>query len=151
MNVLFVDLGNVGLSPMAESLLKKKLENYHIEGKVDSAGFESFNINEPPEEHAASVAGKYGYKLEGRARIFIKNDFELFDRIFVMDTTSYIKVMELTKTDVHKEKVDYLLNLLNGDKNNSIPDPLNRGTNDWDAIFQMIDASTDKIIEQLKK
>ncbi len=150
MNILFVDLGNVCRSPLAEAILKKKFRENNIEGTVDSAGFESFNINEPPDKRVIEVAQKNGYATEGKARIFLKDDFGLFDKIYVMDTKNYRDVMALAKTDDQKAKVDYLLNVLGDRKNKTVPDPYNSGIKDCEAVFQLLDAATDKIVATAK-
>lgn len=152
MNILFVDLENVCRSPLAEALLKKKLEEHQIEGKIDSAGFESFYINEPPDKRVIEVAEKKGYTVSGNARIFVKKDFKNFDKIYVMDTTSYTKVMDLSKTKEDRTKVDYVMNVTQGNqKNISIPNPFYSGTSNCETIFDLLDVATDKIFEQILK
>jgi protein-tyrosine phosphatase len=150
MNVLFVDLGNVCRSPLAEIILKKKFKENNIDGQVDSAGFESFNINEPPDKRVVEVAQKNGYSVEGKARIFLKDDFHLFDKIFVMDTMNYRDVMALAKTDEEKARVDYLLNVLGDGKNKTVPDPYNSGIKDCEAVYHLLEKATDKIVASAK-
>lgn len=150
MNVLFVDLENVCRSPLAEGLLKKKYADHHYEGKVDSAGFESFNINEPPDQRVVEIAEMHGLSLSSKARIFVKSDFDRFDKIFVMDTSSFNNVEEISKNKEQMKKVDYVLNLLpDQPRNASIPNPFFSGTSDCSKVFSLLDAATDKIIEQL--
>ncbi len=151
MNVLFVDLENVCRSPLAEAILKKKFQENNISGEVDSAGFESFTINEPPDSRVANVALKNGYVPEGIARIFRKEDFDRFDKIYVMDTQNYNDVMALAKTDAQKAKVDYLLNVLEEGKNKTVPNPYQNGESDCDFIFELLDKATDKILEMAVK
>ena len=150
MNVLFVDLANICRSPIAAALLKKKFLENGISGVVDSAGFESFTINEPPDVKAVNVAASHGVLLDGRARIFQKEDFDKFDKIYVMDTKNYNDVMELAKKPEHKAKVDYLLNAINPGKNDVIVDPCSTGEIDLEGIFRKIDKATDKIVENIK-
>ncbi len=146
MNVLFVDLENVCRSPLAEAILKKKFQQNNIPGEVDSAGFESFTINEPPDKRVTNVALKNGYVPEGMARIFRKEDFDRFDKIYVMDTQNYNDVMALAKTEEQKAKVDYLLNVLEEGKNKTVPNPYQNGESDCDFIFNLLDKATDKIV-----
>ncbi len=147
MNVLFVDLANICRSPIAAALLKKKFMENGIKGMVDSAGFESFTINEPPDNKAVNVAAEHGVLLDGRARIFQKSDFDKFDKIYVMDTKNYNDVMELARNDEHRSKVDYVLNLINPGKNDVITDPCSSGVIDLEEIYQKLDKATDKIVE----
>ncbi len=149
MNILFVDLGNICRSPLAEGLLKKKYLDRNIPGMVDSAGFESFNINESPDVRAVNIALANGYSVEGRARIFLKEDFDRFDKIYVMDSKNYRDVMDLAGTDAQRTKVDYLLNVLNNGQNQSVPDPTNSGIEDCETVFNLLDKATDKIVEMI--
>ncbi len=150
MNVLFVDLQNVCRSPMAEAILKKKFLENNIIGIVDSAGFESFNINEPPDPRAVNTAAEHGVLVDGRARIFLKEDFDIYDKIYVMDTQNYWDVMDLTRNEEDKAKVDYLLNLLEPGLNKTVPNPYNSGLSDCKQIFRMLSKAADKIVEMAK-
>ncbi len=147
MNVLFVDLSNICRSPMAASILKKKYIDNDIKGIVDSAGFESFTINEPPDTKAINVAALHGVHVEGNARIFLKSDFDKFDKIYVMDTKNYNDVMELARNDEHRKKVDYIMNLVHPGKNESIKDPCSSGVTNLEEIYEKLDKATDKIVE----
>ena len=150
MNVLFVCLGNVCRSPMAEGLLKKKFEENEIEGIVDSAGFESFTINEPPDKRAVKVAKQFGVEVSGKSRLFVKSDFDKFDRIYVMDTLNYRDTKYLAKNNSEIEKIDYLLNVLYPGKNKTVPDPFLQGEHECRVIFDLLDKATTKIVENIK-
>lgn len=147
MNVLFICNGNICRSPIAEALLRKKYNEHHIKAEVSSAGFESFNINEPPDPQAIKFAERHGLTLDHSARIFLKSDFKKFDKIYVMDTRNYRDVIDLTKTNEDRGKVDYLLNVLEPGKNKTIPDPYLSGTANLNSIFNLLDKATDKIVE----
>lgn len=150
MNVLFVCMGNICRSPLAEALLKKKYAENNIKGDVSSAGFESFFINEPPDSRAREIAERHGLVLSGRARIFLKSDFDRFDKIFVMDTQNYRDVLDLARNENDKNKIDYMLNVLEPGKNQTMPDPFRSGLKDLDTVFDLMDKATDKIVEMAK-
>jgi protein-tyrosine phosphatase len=150
MNVLFVCMGNICRSPLAEALLKKKYSENNIPGEVSSAGFESFFINEPPDMRAMEIAQQNGLVLSGRARIFLKSDFDRFDKIYVMDTQNYRDVLDLARNENDKKKIDYMLNVLEPGKNRTMPDPLRTGVNDLGTVFSLLDRATDKIVEIAK-
>ena len=150
MNVLFVCLGNVCRSPMAEGLLKKKFEENEIEGIVDSAGFESFTINDPPDKRAVKVAKQFGVEVSGKARLFVKSDFDKFDHIYVMDTLNYRDAKYLAKNNSEIEKIDYLLNVLYPGKNITVPDPFLQGEHECRVVFELLDKATTKIVENIK-
>ncbi len=150
MNILFVCRGNLCRSPMAEALLKKKYADHRLNGEIDSAGFETFHINEPPHSKAREVGKKYGLELDGKARLFAKQDFVRFDRIYVMDELSYHDVLELARTKAEKSKVDYLMNVIHPGKNQIVPDPIYSGIEDCESVYSILEEVTDKIIDQIK-
>jgi protein-tyrosine phosphatase len=147
MNVLFICNGNICRSPIAAALLRKKFEDKNIPGEVSSAGFESFNINEPPDPIAVKIAKKYNLDLNHKARIFIKKDFENFDKIYVMDTRNYRDVKELARNKEDLTKIDYLMNVIEPGKNKTIADPSMSGHIEIETIYNLLDKATDKILE----
>lgn len=150
MNVLFICNGNVCRSPLAEALLKKKYEENGIKAVVSSAGFESFNINEPPDPRALEMAEKHHLKMDHSSRLFLKSDFDMFDKIYVMDMHNYRDVSFLARNTNDKKKIDYLMNVLDPGKNKTIPDPFLQGEKDFDVIYNLIDQATNKIVELAK-
>lgn len=150
MNILFVCTGNLCRSPLAEGILKKKFCDHRINGEIDSAGFESFNINEPPHAKAIATGKKNGIEVTGKARLFVKDDFIRFDRIYVMDALSYNEVIELAKSRKQIKKVDYLMNVIHPGKNEIVTDPIHSGIEDCESVFTLLDKITDELISQLK-
>lgn len=152
MNVLFVCLGNICRSPMAEGMLKKLFAENNIVGRVDSAGFESFHINEPPDQRAISVASKAGIDLsKKKARLFSVDDFDAFDKIYVMDTQNMRDVRDVSRNDADMNKVDYLLNVLGGGVNQTVPDPYHSGIEDCENVFELMHSACEKIVELAKE
>lgn len=150
MNVLFVDLQNLCRSPLAAAILKKKFTENNIGGVVDSAGFEAFNINEPPDKRIVEIGEQKGVNVDGKARIFLKEDFDKFDKIYVMDMKNYNDVIYLARNDEDKAKVDYLLNVMEKGENRIVPNPYSSGVSDCLSVYNVIDKATDKIVEEAK-
>jgi protein-tyrosine phosphatase len=150
MNVLFVCLGNICRSPIAEALLKKKYAENNIDFDVDSAGFEPYHINKPPDEKATNTAKFYGLRLTGRARLFVKSDFQQFDRIYAMDTQNINDIRELADSEEDMKKVDLIMNLIEPGKNKTLPDPFHSGIDNCHTVFKKLDKATDKLLEEAK-
>jgi len=150
MNVLFVCTGNICRSPIAAAFLRKKFNENNIEGLVESAGFSPTTINDPPDTRAVEAAEKFNLKLEGCSRIFVKKDFDKFDKIFVMDTLNFREVKYLAKNKDEESKIDYLMNVLHPGTNQTVPDPINSGTVDMEEIAKIMDRITDVIVDQNK-
>ena len=147
MNILFICNGNVCRSPLAAALLKKKFKENNIPGDVASAGFESYNINEPPDPDTQEIAKSHDLDLENVASIFRKKDFKKFDKIYVMDTRNYRDVKDLTRNDEERAKVDYLMNVIEPGKNMIVPDPYFSGEIDMEGVYDLLDKVTDKLVE----
>ena len=99
---------------------------------------------------AREIAKRYGLNLPGRARIFLKSDFDRYDKIYVMDTQNYRDVLDLARNKDDKQKIDYMLNVLEPGKNQTMPDPIKSGIYDMEYVYQLLDKATDKIVELAK-
>ena len=139
--VLFVCLGNICRSPVAEGIMLHLIEErkLHQDFKVDSAGTAGYHMDEAPDHRTVKNAKKNGVDLSKlRARKFSTNDFEEFDKIYVMDESNYQNVVSLTNNTSHKAKVDYLLNLSHADKNLPVPDPYYGTEANFEEVFQLV-------------
>ena len=104
--ILFVCLGNICRSPLAEGVLLHLKEKHNLQLEIDSAGTSNFHIGEAPDKRTIANAKKNGVDLSFlRARQFTKNDFEDFDKIYVMDKSNYVNVIALSENQIQKDKV----------------------------------------------
>jgi len=146
-----VCLGNICRSPMAEGIMKAKIEKYKLDAEVDSAGFESFHTGDAPDFRAIRVMKQHGIDISGqRSRLFRASDFNVFDRIFVMDSTNYQDVKSISKNGDQMHKVDYILNISNPGTNKAVPDPYYGGEQGFERTYQMLDAAIDLLAVELK-
>lgn len=148
MNVLFVCAGNIGRSPLAKALLLKKYKENGIRAEVDSAGFEAFYINEEPDQRIKELGKKHGVEVTGKARLFVKDDFDKFDHIYVMDTKTYREVKDLARNEEQLKKIDYLMNLVEPGKNEVVPCIFDSWKVDPENVYDMLDKATDKLVEK---
>ncbi|HEX7413846.1 MAG TPA: low molecular weight protein-tyrosine-phosphatase [Bacteroidia bacterium] len=148
--ILFVCLGNICRSPLGEGIMLHFIQekDLHNSIKVDSAGTAGYHINEAPDHRTIANAKKNGVDISHlRARQFSADDFDAFDKIYVMDSGNYKEVLALTKNKTHKNKVDYLLNVLHPDQNKHVPDPYYGSEKDFEEVFQLVYKACKKIIE----
>lgn len=142
--ILMVCLGNICRSPLAEGILKSKLnaKNYF----VDSAGTVAWHSGELPDKRSIAVAKKYGIDLTNqRARLFLVADFEKFDHIYVMDQNNYKDVCRLAPNNEAISKVQLILNEIHPDKNLEVPDPYYGGDNGFDDVYNMLNEACEQI------
>ncbi len=150
MKVLFLCHANMCRSPLAEGLLRHILKLNNIEAEVDSAGFEAYHINESPDDRAVSKARERGIDIsKRRVRLFTREDFDLFDKIYVMDTLAYRNALYFARDENDRMKVDYLMNVINPGRNESIPDPFFRSTTVTDETFDLLHKACSRIAEDM--
>jgi protein-tyrosine phosphatase len=154
MKILLVCLGNICRSPIAEGILKHKLAERNLLGsvQVDSAGTINAHRGENPDSRAIATAKKYGVDISKLiARQFVINDFDFFDRIYVMDTSNLRDVLSLSRNDNDRNKVKLLLNSVYPNSNKSVPDPYYGGQEGFDKVFKMIENACDKIVQSFEE
>jgi protein-tyrosine phosphatase len=148
MNVLFVCTGNICRSPLAEGILRDKFRKLGIRGEVGSAGFEPFHAGDRADSRARKVAAAHGIDLSGHvARLFTTEDFDHFDRIFVMDSWHYRNVTRMMRSDSDMNKVDFVMNLVYPGKNVPVEDPYYEDYPAFEKAYAQLDAACDKIAE----
>ena len=109
--ILFVCLGNICRSPLAEGIMLHLKQKNNLQLKIDSAGTANYHVNEAPDPRTIANAKKNGVDLSAlRARQFQVTDFDGFDKIYVMDKNNLKNVLSLAKDQKHKEKVSLFLN-----------------------------------------
>lgn len=138
MKVLMVCLGNICRSPLAEGILQSKVDTTKV--TVDSAGTAAWHSGEKPDKRSIAVAKKYGIDISHqRARNLTVEDFELFDKIYVMDRSNYINVCRLAPNEKAVAKVEMILNEVHPDSNAEVPDPYYGGEQGFEKVFAMLD------------
>ena len=113
MKILMVCLGNICRSPLADGLLRHKVQRDGISATVDSAGTANYHTGGPPDERMTATALQNGIDLSSlRARQFEVSDFDSFDLIYVMDKSNYHNVTRLARDEKDVQKVKLILDEL---------------------------------------
>ncbi|MDC1063513.1 low molecular weight phosphotyrosine protein phosphatase [Flavobacteriales bacterium] len=140
-----VCLGNICRSPIAEGILKSKSKNL----EVDSAGTAGYHIGKQPDIRSIDIAKKHDINLTNqRARQFSTRDFDVFDKIYVMDNDNYSKIISLARSQEDMDKVDLILNEIYPKKYKSVPDPYYGGDEGFQNIYNLLDASCEVIAKK---
>ena len=143
-----VCLGNICRSPLAEGILKSKV--YSFKTFVDSAGTGAYHVGEKPDKRSIAIAKQNGIDItDQKARKFTKEDFKLFDLIYVMDNSNYNNVVSLASNQVEKEKVKLILNEVFPGENLDVPDPYYGGDFGFKNVYNMLDEACNIIAQQL--
>ena len=146
--VLMVCLGNICRSPLAEGILKSKINTSKI--FVDSAGTAAYHVGNLADERSIEVAKKYGIDITNqRARKFTVKDFDAFDVIYAMDKSNYQNILMLARNSEDEKKVQLILNVIDADKNASVPDPYYGGNQGFENVYKMLDEACEVIANKL--
>lgn len=144
-----VCLGNICRSPLAEGILRSKVDSKEV--FIDSAGTGSWHIGHPPDSRSVRVAANYDIDISTqRGRQFTARDFEKFDRIFVMDSDNLSTVLGMAQNQEQRNKVELLLNAAYPGLNREVPDPYHEGADAFEAVFNMLDEACEVLCKTLK-
>ena len=140
-----VCLGNICRSPLAEGILKSKSKNL----EVDSAGTAGYHIGKQPDIRSIDIAKKHDINLTNqRARQFSTRDFDVFDKIYVMDNDNYSKIISLARSQEDMDKVDLILNEIYPKEYKSVPDPYYGGDEGFQNIYNLLEVSCEVIAKK---
>ncbi len=148
-----VCLGNICRSPVAEGILRHKLQEQNLEGvSTDSAGTSSYHIGEAPDSRMRQTSKSNGVNVDDlRARQFVQADFDKFDLIYAMDSSNYNNMIALARNEEDKAKVKLILNEVSEGQNEAVPDPYYGGDEGFQHVFDLLNVATDVIIEKYVK
>ncbi|WP_375324721.1 low molecular weight protein-tyrosine-phosphatase [Flagellimonas sp. GZD32] len=145
--VLMVCLGNICRSPLAEGILKSKVDSTTV--FVDSAGTAGYHVGNPPDSRSIDVARKYGLDISfQKCRKFTSKDFQEFDHIYVMDRSNLSNVSSLASSESELQKVKLLLSEVNLGIT-EVPDPYYGGVDGFEKVYQMIDEACEAIAKKV--
>ena len=143
MKILFVCLGNICRSPLAEAILR------HINPNiiVDSAGTSNYHIGCPPDRRMIETAQSYGIDISNlTARQFTPEDFNRFDKIFIMDDENFKNVIALAENKTNAEKVHYTIS-----KQKNVPDPYFSGKEGFIKVYEMLYEACQRINDEIQE
>lgn len=145
MKILMVCLGNICRSPLAHGIMESLVKELGLNWEVDSAGTGNWHIGQAPDYRSVAVARKYGIDISNQCcRQFTANDFDYYDRIFVMDRMNLRDVINLARNEQDTEKVRLLLEY------EVVPDPY-FDDEQFEPVFQLIEQGCRRIIEAEQK
>jgi protein-tyrosine phosphatase len=149
MKILMVCLGNICRSPLAHGILQHKVDNLGLSAEIDSAGTNGFHNGEYPDSRSMEIALTKGIDISyQRSRQITRQDIERFDLIYVMDSSNYNNVLDMTRSAEEANKVLMIMNEVEPGRNVNVPDPYYGGSDGFKNVYDMLDLATDKIIEK---
>ncbi len=149
-SLLFVCLGNICRSPMAEGaylhlIKQKKCEHlFHI----DSAGTSAYHIGKRADQRMAETAAQYGIELPSRGRQVTSEDFEKFDYIIAMDRANFNDLLQRAPKS-GKAKVVLMRDYDSNPTSPDVPDPYYGGQEGFEDVFQIVTRSCETLYNEI--
>ena len=148
--ILFVCLGNICRSPLAEAIFNKKVKELNLEDqlKADSAGTSNYHIDELPDERTYEIAETHGLNLDHRGRQIDISDFDHFDYILAMDKNNLEDILSFQKhSDAGNRPEIYLMRKFEDrDTDLDVPDPYFGGQQGFENVYRILDRTINNFI-----
>lgn len=150
--VLFVCLGNICRSPLAEGAFRAHVEAAGLTARfdIDSAGTAGYHAGERPDPRSVAEARKNGLDISGqRSRKLVRADFARFAHIVVMDASNRRNTLELAEGADDAAKVTRLLDEVRGGPS-EVPDPYYGGRDGFTHVWTLVDGATAALLERIR-
>jgi len=150
-SILFVCLGNICRSPLAQGIMENLLERAGITDiRVDSAGTAAYHQGELPDPRSRQEAQRHGIVLEHRARKIKPSDFTDFQFIAAMDRENLQNLRAVCPQGL-EYKIFPIMNLVPGQEGADVPDPYYGGPEGFAKVYHMLDSACEKLLERFQK
>lgn len=149
--ILFVCLGNICRSPLAESVFRHLVRERGLEGEfdIDSAGTSAYHAGDPPDARSVATAGARGVQVTGRARELRPQDLTRFDYVIAMDAENLDEVNRLQARVGGSARVHRLREWDPEASELDVPDPYYGGTHGFERVHDLVERSCAALLDHL--
>ena len=151
--VLFVCLGNICRSPMAEGLFLHHVKAAGLSDQieVDSAGTSGWHTGERPDPRMVETASRHGVELVSFGRQLTAEDFDRFDYVIVMDSSNYHEAKKLMNQSGHsRASLVKMMEFHSSRLGIDVPDPYYGGKQGFEQVYEMLDEATKGLLAHIR-
>ncbi len=154
--VLFVCMGNICRSPMAEGVFRRMLEDVGLSERiyVDSAGTHSYHIGAPPDTRSQAMALRRGVDLRSlRARQVTVEDLAEFDYVLAMDRDNFEHLLALgqNQDQESRRRVQLFLDFAPDLPEREVPDPYYGGSGGFERVMDLVEEAARGLLIQIRE
>ena len=151
--VLFVCMGNLCRSPMAEGVFKHYVAQAGLAETIasDSAGTHDYHVGDPPDARAQAAASRRGYDLSMlRGRQVSRGDFGEFDYLLAMDETN-LRALERLCPSQHAHKLKLFMEFGTAPALREVPDPYFGGEQGFERVLDLVEQAAQELLDHLRR
>lgn len=146
--VLFVCLGNICRSPMAEGAFRAAAQRAGLDCEVQSAGTASYHIGEPPDPRAIATAARHGVDISASlGRQLVVEDFRVFTHIFALDKANLAGIRSRSPHNP-RAQISLLMDCVPGHAGRAIKDPYHGEDEDFAKAWAEIELAANALVER---